>query len=174
LYKTKENSISKGFLQDINKTKKTLGVLLDDFGNNQIAFDAAWGINSYLPNETGVLIFSQDWCRPIVTPPTAVYHSYHLYGHRGDIVCFTPQSVDDCLRCGTVGKIIWYMYNPHEVNACFPEFINNIMSNERVIKVCRAENHKKLIKNLFPMATIEEETVPVFDIEKLLRIIDGL
>ena len=173
MYKTKENSVKKGFLQDVYREKKTLGVLLDDTSNNQVAFDAIWGINNFLPSPTEVLIFSQDWSRPVVTPPTALYHSYHMYGYTGDVVCFTPQSVDDCLRCGTVKKILWHIYNPHEINACFPEFIETLMANKKIIKVCRSENHKKLIKNLFPSATIEEETVPTFNVEQLLGIING-
>tara|TARA_Y100000034_G_C6857213_1_gene389716 strand:+ start:463 stop:993 length:531 start_codon:yes stop_codon:yes gene_type:complete len=174
LYKTKENSITKGFLQDIYKTRKSVGVVLDSVGHNQVAFEVLWNIESFLPSSTEVVVFSQDWNRPIITPPTGVHHITGLYGYRGNVIAFTPQSVDDCLRCGTTSSVLWYIYNPHEINACFPEFIENLMSNDNIIKVCRSQNHRKLIKNLFPLATIEEKIIENFDIKRLLEVLDAI
>tara|TARA_R110000765_G_scaffold353664_1_gene443587 strand:- start:421 stop:951 length:531 start_codon:yes stop_codon:yes gene_type:complete len=174
LYKTKENSITKGFLQDIYKPRKSVGVILDNLGQNQVAFDVMWDIESFLPNSTEVVIFSQDWNRPVITPPTGVHHISGLYGYKGKVVAFTPQSVDDCLRCGTTDSILWYIYNPHEINTCPPEFIGKVMSNDNIIKVCRSENHRKLIKNLFPHATIEEKIIENFDIKRLIKVLDAI
>ena len=174
MYKTKENSITKGFLQDVYKPRKSVGIILDNLGQNQVAFDVLWNIESFLPSPTEVVIFSQAWNRPIITPPTGVHHITGLYGYRGNVIALTPQSVDDCLRCGTINSVLWYIYNPHEINACFPEFIEGLMSNDNIIKVCRSENHRKLVNNLFPHATIEEKIIENFDIKRLLEVLDAI
>jgi hypothetical protein len=167
MYRVPNNPIKDGFLSSIVPKRKSIAIILDSLASNQIAFEALLEVHKAMPSDIEYVIFSQDWNAPILTPPTAVYHTAELIDYTGNVIATSINSLIDCLKLKTINKIIWYIYNPHEIELYSKDEIIKLTSNKSLTIVCRSTYHQSTLEN----KGIKSQVVSSFNIKELSNLI---
>jgi len=173
MYTTPDKIIEKGFLSDIYKPRKSVGIIIDKSQGNQMSYDSLMAVQNYLPSEIEVCFFVNEITPLPLTPITGLYHSIHMYSYQGNLIATSLSSIQDAQRSGCGGKIIYYIRDLKDLSMYQPELVEDILKSPSVIKVCASKNYSKFVIQNYPSAIISNQIVEDFNIEDFCNIIFG-
>lgn len=174
--KLPKNIIEKGFLQDFYKDRKSLGIILNDTGSSQLAFEALHYGQTALDktNEYEIVYFCQDWVNPIIRPSSGMFHTSDLLHFKGDVICPSVDAVADCTKIYRIKNIIWYIYNIHELYMYDQEEIQLLLKSEKIKKITRCKDYNKILKQTYQFVeNMDEQPIENFNLEKFIERIYG-
>lgn len=162
-------------LPQILKSYPSLAVIINNIGSDQAALEFLHEGYNFLNHQCDIelIYFTQTWDQPMTAPPSGLYHIKHLMNYRGHVICPSIDGVIDSFRIGTIKNILWYIYTPTEIQRYNEQMMSQMLTDNRIIRVCRSENHKKIILSKFPNAVLYEKNFAYPNIAELYNILDN-
>ncbi len=173
MYTMPNNVIEKGFLSEIYKERKSMGIILDGSQGNQMIYDGIRAAQLFLPSDIEVCFFVQELVSLPLTPTTGLYHTSHLYSYKGNLISSSISSVHDATRSGCGGKIFYYIRDLRDLSMHTKETVENVLRSPDVIKVCASENYSKFVLQNYPSAIISNKVISDFNLSDFGDLIFG-
>ncbi len=148
---------------------RKLGILLNDFSQNDTAFWSIYHANKYKGN-ADIIGFYSIIGRPYMTPQFALMHAAEVYSFDGAVVATNLAAARKLLSCPSPSHKLFYLWDLEWLRQPFDySQLSEVYKNESLILVARTDEHAKIIRNCWDR---DAAVVENMDIEQILKVID--
>lgn len=145
---------------------KKIGIVVDNLGAGQIAFEVINAANSFAENNNDCCcVFQLEYTPACIKPNIMVVNSAELFGFSGCAVSTSLESSKWNLAASGNGPRIFYVFDLFWLRKdnIYDDNIK-VLSNPELLLVCRSEDHRAMLENY----TNRSVTVMPFDIKALI------
>lgn len=154
---------------------KKLGICLQDFGPNQISYEAIHEINKYKQYNPYIDIigFYEHKYKPCLQPEFSIMHIVELLGYDGEIVATSLNTLDDCNSSSTIKDKYYYAWDLEwiHIEMKSSEKMRSVYCDKNLKIITRCEDYAKEIEKQWKKKVIG--VVENFNIDKLIRVIEN-
>lgn len=149
----------------------SLGIILNNYGPNDIAYQVIKSVNLYRGHHD-IALFYENITRPCITPATALMHTYGLSNYPHPVITFDVETTKTALD--TIGPTAYYLYvwNLEWLHKTAPyEYYDMVYSDTRLNLICRSKEQAEVLQNNFGRDV--SHIMAKFNLETLLETVHG-
>jgi hypothetical protein len=146
----------------------SLGIILNNYGPNDIAYQVIKAINIYRGFKD-VALFYENIMRPCITPTTSLVHIYGLSNYSHPVITFDIETTKTALD--TIGPTAYYLYvwNLEWLHKTANyEYYDKVYNDKRINLIVRSKEQEEVLFNNFGVKIAH--IMPKFNLNKILEI----
>ncbi len=146
-YKLPKDPVKDTFLlNNLFANRESYGVTLESIGDNQLCYEVLLNLYENMPYNKEYVLFSQDWTKPYLHIPTALFHIEGIAHYRGNIVTTSLSALNDAKRFNHFNSISYWLVNIVELEGIPGELLKKLFQNVNV--VLRGEYQRNFLQNV--------------------------